>query len=167
VSWSPSTEVVASEEGLREAVGRLDAALRDTAKSPYVPLAEVLEWVYRLDQWHMNRGGLGKDTYLRLRASSVEGKIHGALTLVRGIGIHHLVENAAPADLYLSETLRVSDRLYLGHAWRWRRLADLPSPEQPQHGRDDWYRNHVEQLTVMPPVEAATEFLLAEMHRHY
>lgn len=126
------------------------------------PLANSLQWIYYLDVHLRQRDG---SSYFTVRSGSTAGKTTGALTWVRGIQVHHLIEPAEMAQIHPSQTLLPGDHLVPGEQRRWQflHLMPQPDPKTTAYDRDEWYRELVEQHPVMQPIEEAVDFLLSKV----
>ena len=161
-----------AEEGLLESLDRLRDRLqgRSTA-NPVVSLAEVLGWLYALEEHH--RDGLGDGPYFALRSASPEGQALGGLIYARGLFTHSLAEVAGLVTVRPGRTITMGGgggrrgRGGRGIVHRaavtensWKLLLELPPPTRPEtKGRDAYYRKHVEGKPVLPPIEAAVTFI--------
>jgi hypothetical protein len=156
------------ELGLREAIDRLQGRISDPSLGePIVSLAEVLEWIYTLEEFHKKR----IPAYYYDRLQSVDGQTEAALVYARGLFTHSL-QAAAHLVSRPTRMIRIGGGGRRGggvtigsgggSAIEWKAFHDLPLPGKPEsHGRDLLYTQHVELRTLLQPLQSAITFILA------
>jgi hypothetical protein len=167
--------------GLGAAIERLQEANRGIAsgggEAPIArALGEALFWIAALDD-HF-RGNRGAGQYWPMRAADERGRTTGGLIYARnmlGHGLH--IAGAIRFKTYAPTVEqsggnvtvrfpRLADREYhapnygtfLSIQMLWADLAALPTPLGPQHGRDEWYRDHVAARPLSQPLRVAREW---------
>jgi hypothetical protein len=160
------TEREFGKAGLAEAMDRLRDRLNDPSSGdPIISLAEALHWCYALQELQIDL--MGRPAFQRLRDGSLDGKIHAGLMYARKLSTHDLVETAqlvslpAPMVRRGFTGRRGGGVIHTASApysrFHWKPLAGLPVPSQPS-GRSK-YEAHVAGQPVLPPMEAAEQFL--------
>jgi hypothetical protein len=160
------------EAGLAESYDRLGIRLQDsTTGDPLLSLAETIEWLYALDQLHLEQSSLGPAVYDQtVRRTSTEGRTLRGLIFARGRSTHSLT--TVGRLVVLPPRTPVSRRTpgpgggYImigGHGgysgYHWKLLSELPPATRPQYGADDDYRDLVQDRPLLGPLDAAIEFV--------
>jgi hypothetical protein len=160
----PSAERERAEQGLHEALGRLEDCIDSpTAGDPLIPFAEALNWLYSLEEWHRKAlKPLGVDYYLR-RDGDPDGMIVAGVIYARGLVAHHLASVGTLADF---------DRYYDDYGaygdWVWRAFSDLPLPDSAEkHDRDDKYKRHIQHKRLRKTMRASERFLTSTVESYY
>lgn len=160
----PNGERQRAEQGLREALARLDKRLDDpTTGDPLIPFAEALNWAYSLEEWHkLKLKALGIN-YYTIRDSDPDGAITAGVIYARGLVAHQLASVGSLAD---------GDRYYDDYgaygSWVWRPFLDLPPPgKKEDHKRDDKYEKHVQHKWVPRIMRAVERFLTVTVKSYY
>ncbi len=151
---------------------RLEARLNDPSDgNPLLPLGDVLNWMYSLEEHH--RGRLGNDRYYKVeRGGTADGRTLAALIWARGAFQHKLF---APTDLVMvippaTKTTRTGGGRRSGSVtittpalteYRWVARTTIPPPPGASHGRDVYYEQLVEGQPFLPPLHAGGRFLAA------
>lgn len=176
-----SAERTLGEQGLHEALDRLQARMDNPVLGdPRIAVAEVLEWSYALQEYHVDQLRLayrGDDKkawayFDAQRNGNDDGETHAALVWFRGQSTHALVSGAGlipapgpPArpvvhdrDGHLSSSATQPSALV--NQWRWKRLSELEErTDRFKLGREKLYEKHVAGRAVIPPLKAAENFL--------
>jgi hypothetical protein len=161
----PNGERQRAEQGLREALDRLDSRINNsTTGDPLVPFAEALGWAYSLEEWHESQlRAIGIDYYVR-RDNDPDGKVTAGVIYARGLVVHQLASVSLLVGLY-SNTYR-SD--YGPYEQRWRPFSELPPPEKKEtHGRDKKYEDHVQSQPIVGTMRKVERFLTATVTSYY
>jgi hypothetical protein len=164
-----SDERTLGERALNEALSRLRERLNDSnIGDPMVSLAEVLEWCYTLEEYHVKR--IGRPAYEAQRSASTDGQTEAGLIYARGLFTHSLFVSGQlvtrpPQMTYQRTGGRRGGAMMIVSgavsAYHWKAFSDLPAPGKPErHGRDAHYQNHIAGQLLLPPLEAAVRFVV-------
>jgi hypothetical protein len=166
---APNGERQRAEQGLREALDRLDSRINDQATGdPLISLAEALNWAYSLEDWHRKKlkaAGIGD--YRIRRDNGPDGGVTAGVIYARNLVAHQLTEVGALVDVYTGD-LYHSD-IYQG-AWRWRPFSQLPKPEpghEEKQGRDQKYIDHVQEEPLLDRMRDVERFLTTTVKLYY
>ena len=163
-----SSEQRRAEEGLHQALDRLEERIGDaTLGDPLVPLGEALNWLYSLEEWHRRQlDSVGVPDYYARRSRDPDGRVAAGVIYARGLVAHQLADvSALVVGVYPSVFPSVFPG---GQQWRWRPFSELPAPGKKElHGRDDRYKQHVQQQPVMTTMRAAERFFTSTVPSYY
>jgi hypothetical protein len=163
----PNGERQRAEQGLREALDRLDNRISDSnLGDPWIPFAEALNWLYSLEEWHKEElKAVGVDYYVR-RDSDPDGRIVAGVVYARGLVAHQLT---LVSMLVVGVFPTFFPSVFPGgEEWRWRRFLDLPPPSKKEnHQRDQRYVDYVEDEPLLTILRAAERFLTITVKSYY
>ncbi len=168
------TEQELAETGLSESLARLHD--HGDSEKALIPLAEVLSWLYALENLHRSR--LGDELYFRHRRGDREGQALAGLMYARGLVAHQmalvgvLFSWPSKTSTFGGGGRRGGSTIIVtggGSTMNWKPLSDLPEPGYDEAKRKEdrrpWYREHVEGRLVVGPVEAAARFLIENVRQ--
>jgi hypothetical protein len=164
----PNSELQRAEQGLHEALDRLDNRINDPATGdPLIPVAEALNWAYGLECWHRPRlKALGID-YSSLWKRYSNGKITAGVIYARNRVAHQLATVGKLLDFY-QDTYEDAYGDVTG--WRWRPFSELPKPDPgftEKQGRDKKYECYVQNKPLLIPLRAAEHFFTVTVLTYY
>jgi hypothetical protein len=154
-----------AEAGLSEAIDRLRFRLDPSNEGdPLIPLAETMEWLYRLERFHVKR--LSTQAFKETRSGSRDGLIEEGLVWARGRYTHSLVPVAhlvtvSPGNILVSGGPPRS-RIINPPAteYRWRPAKEIPGRNTRKKASGQVsYTQNVEGLPILRPIEAARRFI--------
>jgi hypothetical protein len=129
---------------------------------PLVPLANLLQWAYAIDQWHKNRIADGENELVQLFGQDVVGETYNGFRAARASVAHDLTLVAGLVDRVNPRVVQVSGA---GSAqvvtppvtseWQWTRTPNIPRGNKslPPYGR------HLAGKPISDCLPAVREFL--------
>lgn len=162
----PDGERQHAEQGLREALDRLDSRINEPALGdPLIPFAEALNWLYSLEEWHKkNLKAVGVADYYVRRDNNPDGKVAAGVIYARGLVAHQL----AVVGKLVSVWPDTWPSAWPPEEWRWRPFLQLPQPGvKEKWGRDRKYEDYVENEPVLKIMRTAERFLTTTVKSYY
>lgn len=154
-------------EALQRLKERHDAIkLGSPVGDPLVSLAEVLTWLYALEEHHRKADA----NFYDARNKSAGGMTEAGLIYARNLITHQLADVARlvahPGNLLMAQR-RMRGRRHGSvsimppvREYRWHPLGDLPPPDEPEtYGRDAMYEAYVADREMIQPLEDALTFM--------
>src|SRR5215218_8443754 len=129
---------------------------------PLVPLANLLQWAYAIDQWHKNRIADGENELVQLFGQDVVGETYNGFRAARASVAHDLSLVAGLVNRVNPRVVQVSGA---GRAqiimppviseWQWTQTPAIP----PKNKGLPSYRRHLAGEAISSCLPAVREFL--------
>jgi hypothetical protein len=143
--------LIARRRRLESRVNEVRAALESSDRSGVADaIAGALDALYDLWEYWQKRAGLTMNQADARVRGDVDGETAAAPVHARGAKTHVYQEFGCLTDTYGD-----AYRAYYG-VWRWQ---DYPDPRSRFAARDRWYASHVAREEVLPPIEAALDWM--------